>query len=59
MAGVSNNIKTGRTVLGAPAMDHDRAIKSYVIYRRLPELRDQLVQLQKEVKELKSKLNAE
>lgn len=59
MAGVSNSIKAGKTVLGAPAMDHDRALKTYVVYRRLPEMRDQLIELQKEIKELKSKLNEE
>ncbi|KOH44745.1 UDP-3-O-(3-hydroxymyristoyl) glucosamine N-acyltransferase [Sunxiuqinia dokdonensis] len=57
MAGVSNNIKAGKTVLGAPAMDHDQALKSFVVYRRLPQMRDQLIDLQKEVTELKSKLN--
>ena len=59
MAGVSNSIKEGKIVLGAPAMDHDRALKAYVVYRRLPELRDSLNELQKEVKELKAKLNGE
>ncbi len=57
MAGVTNNIKDGKTVLGAPAMDHDRALKSFVVYRRLPELKNTVSDLQKELKELKSKLN--
>ena len=59
MAGVTNNIKSGRTVLGAPAMDHDQALKSFVVYRRLPQMRDQLIDLQKEIKELKLNLNKE
>ena len=59
MAGVSNNIKSDRTVLGAPAMDHDKALKTYVVYRRLPQMRDQLLDLQQEVKKLKLKLNEE
>jgi len=59
MAGVTNNIKEGKIVLGAPAMDHDRALKSFVVYRRLPEMRDALSDLQKEVKELKEKLKEE
>ncbi len=59
MAGVSNSIKSGKIVLGAPAMDHDRALKAYVVYRRLPELREQVNDLQKELKELKAKLNGE
>lgn len=59
MAGVSNNIKEGKIVLGAPAMDHERALKAYVVYRRLPEMRDTLTALEKEVKELKEKLKEE
>lgn len=59
MAGVTNNIKDGKIVLGAPAMDHDRALKSFVVYRRLPEMRDALTDLQKEVKALKEKLKDE
>jgi UDP-3-O-[3-hydroxymyristoyl] glucosamine N-acyltransferase len=59
MSGVSSNIKAGRTVLGAPAMDHEKAIKTYVVYRRLPEMHDHIKELQLEVKDLKSKLNEE
>ncbi|MGQ8336097.1 UDP-3-O-(3-hydroxymyristoyl)glucosamine N-acyltransferase [Sunxiuqinia sp. A32] len=57
MAGVSNSIKSDKTVLGTPAMDIDQALKAYVVFRRLPQMRDQLNDLQKEIKELKSKLN--
>lgn len=59
LTGVSNSIKPGKTVLGIPAMDHDRALKTYVVYRRLPEMRQQLIDLQKEITELKTKLNEE
>jgi len=59
MTGVSNNIKSDSIVLGIPAMDHDKALKTFVVYRRLPELRDQVLELKKEIKELKSKLNKE
>lgn len=59
MSGVSNNIKSGRIVLGTPVTDHEHALKSYVVYRRLPQMRDELINLQKEVAELKSKLNKE
>ncbi|MEL7586850.1 MAG: UDP-3-O-(3-hydroxymyristoyl)glucosamine N-acyltransferase [Prolixibacteraceae bacterium] len=59
MTGISNSIKANTTVLGIPAMEHERALKTFVVYRRLPELRDQLIELQKEIKELKSKLNKE
>jgi UDP-3-O-[3-hydroxymyristoyl] glucosamine N-acyltransferase len=59
LTGVSNNIKTNSIVLGIPAMDHDKALKTFVVYRRLPELRDQVLELKKEIEELKSKLNKE
>lgn len=59
MSGVSNNIKPGKTVLGVPVTDHEQALKSYVVYRRLPQMRDELNDLKKEVAELKSKLNNE
>ncbi len=56
MAGVSSSIKSDKIVLGTPAMDHDKALRTYVVFRRLPQMRDQLSDLQKEVKELKAKL---
>jgi len=59
LTGVSNNIKSDKTVMGIPAMDIDQALKTLVIYRRLPQLRDQINDMQKEIKELKSKLNEE
>ena len=57
MAGVSNNIKPEKTVLGTPAMDIDQALKTYVVFRRLPQMREQLNNLEKEVKDIQSKLN--
>ena len=57
MAGVSNNVKSHKTLLGVPAMDHENALKSFVVYRRLPQLRDTVLHLQKELDQLKAKLN--
>lgn len=57
MAGVSNNIKADKTVLGTPAMDIDQALKTYVVFRRLPQMREQLNDLKKEVKDIQSKLD--
>ncbi|PTN07322.1 UDP-3-O-(3-hydroxymyristoyl)glucosamine N-acyltransferase [Mangrovibacterium marinum] len=59
MAGITNNVKDGKTLLGSPAMDHDRALKAFVVTRRLPELKTTVEQLQKELKALKAKLNEE
>ncbi len=57
LTGVSNSIKSDRVVMGIPAMDHDQALKTMVVYRRLPELRDEVLELKKEIAELKSQLN--
>lgn len=56
MSGVSNNVKSNKTVLLAPAMDIARAAKVAVVYRNLPQLRDQVLDLEKEVSQIKKKL---
>jgi UDP-3-O-[3-hydroxymyristoyl] glucosamine N-acyltransferase len=53
MSGVTNNVKDDKTMLGAPAMDISHAAKVMVVYRNLPQLRDQIITLQKEVAQLK------
>jgi UDP-3-O-[3-hydroxymyristoyl] glucosamine N-acyltransferase len=59
LTGVSNNIKSNSVVLGIPAMDHEKALKTFVVYRRLPELRDQVLELKKDIQILKSRLKKE
>ena len=56
MSGVSNNIKSDMTVLGAPAMEIGRAARVTVIYRNLPQLREQVINLEKQVAQIKKKL---
>ncbi len=56
MSGVPNNIKSNRTVLGAPAMDIAQAAKVFAVFRNLPSLREQVIELQKQVKQLTSQL---
>lgn len=56
MSGVSNNIKSDMTVLGAPAMEIGRAARVTVIYRNLPQLREQVMNLEKQVAQIKKKL---
>ena len=58
MTGVSNNIKSDRTVLLAPAMDIAQAAKVAVVYRNLPALREQVLDLAKQVAQLKTKLES-
>ena len=56
MSGISNNVKDGKTLLGLPAMPFDRALKTMVIYRHLPEMHDDVIALKKEINELKDQL---
>lgn len=56
MSGVHSSIKSNRTVLGAPAMDIAQAAKVFAIFRNLPQLREQVIDLAKQVAELKTKL---
>jgi UDP-3-O-[3-hydroxymyristoyl] glucosamine N-acyltransferase len=56
MSGVPNSIKSNRTLLGAPAMEIAQAAKVFAIYRNLPQLRDQLIDLGRQVAQIKTKL---
>jgi len=54
--GVPSSIKKEGAILqGSPAMDISNFRKSYVVYRRLPELNNKISKLEKEIEELKSK----
>jgi len=56
MTGVTNNIKSNKTVLLAPAMDIAQAAKVTVVYRNLPALREQVIDLAKQVAQIKLRL---
>ncbi len=56
MSGVHSSIKSNKTVLGAPAMEIAQAAKVFAIYRNLPQLREQVIDLGKQVAQIKSKL---
>lgn len=55
MSGVANSIKSGKTVLGAPAMDIAQAAKVFAVYRNLPQLREQVISLEKKVAKINEK----
>jgi UDP-3-O-[3-hydroxymyristoyl] glucosamine N-acyltransferase len=57
-SGVANSIKDNESVFLSPAFNVKEAIKTAVIFRNLPKLRDDVVKLQKEVKILKSTVTA-
>ncbi len=52
-SGVSKSIKDNEIVLSSPAVNYREAIKTYTIIRNLPRLRDDVIQLQKDVKSMK------
>lgn len=56
MSGVSNNIKPDTTVLLAPAMEIGHAARVTAVYKNLPKLREQVIELTKELAQLKKKL---
>lgn len=56
MSGVSRSIKSDNTVLLAPAMDISQAARVTAVYRNLPQLRDQVLDLIKQVAQIKIKL---
>ncbi len=57
-AGVSHDLKNpGEIVLGSPAIPIGNFKRSSVIFKNLPELREQLFQLKKDVEELKDKMS--
>ncbi len=52
-SGVTKSIKDNQIVLSSPAVNYKDAIKTYTIIRNLPKLRDEIIQLSKDVKSLK------
>jgi UDP-3-O-[3-hydroxymyristoyl] glucosamine N-acyltransferase len=49
-SGLNSSIKkTDSAVLGSPAMDYHDCIKSYVVVRRLPELKKKVEEIEKEL----------
>jgi UDP-3-O-[3-hydroxymyristoyl] glucosamine N-acyltransferase len=51
--GITGNVPADAFITGYPHMDNLEWRKSYVVFRRLPEMRKQLADLEKRVKELK------
>jgi UDP-3-O-[3-hydroxymyristoyl] glucosamine N-acyltransferase len=54
-AGIGSSVKKeGSVIMGSPAFDLSSYYKSYAIFRRLPDLRKQIIELENEIKEMKS-----
>jgi UDP-3-O-[3-hydroxymyristoyl] glucosamine N-acyltransferase len=52
-AGVASSVKDNETLLLSPAFDVKDAIKSAIVFKNLPQMRYDIIQLQKEIKLLK------
>jgi UDP-3-O-[3-hydroxymyristoyl] glucosamine N-acyltransferase len=52
-SGVTKDVKSNQIVLGSPAIDVKQAIRMYTVLRNLPQLRQEVIDLQKELKSLK------
>ncbi|NQU52718.1 MAG: UDP-3-O-(3-hydroxymyristoyl)glucosamine N-acyltransferase [Bacteroidetes bacterium] len=56
-SGVSKSVKSNEMIFGSPAFNLKDCMKSISIYKNLPELRGEVIQLQKEIKLLKKAEN--
>ena len=55
-AGITNTIKKADApIIGSPAIDAKTYMKAYAVYRRLPEIYQQINTLKREIEELKEK----
>ncbi len=52
-SGVAKSVKENQIILGSPAMEIKEAIKAITVYKNLPKLREEVIQIQKELKTLK------
>jgi len=53
-SGVMSSVKPNSVLLGAPALDFKLAMKTFSIIRNLPELRNDVIELQKKVKSIEN-----
>jgi UDP-3-O-[3-hydroxymyristoyl] glucosamine N-acyltransferase len=59
-SGVAKSVKGDQIIFGSPAVNISDAIRIITVYKNLPKLREEVIQLQKEIKILKEqKINSE
>jgi UDP-3-O-[3-hydroxymyristoyl] glucosamine N-acyltransferase len=56
-SGVSKSVKDNQIILGSPAIEIKQAVRMYTVLRNLPQLREEVIELQKEVNKLKENNN--
>ena len=54
-AAVINDVPDGSTILGAPAIEANKAKRAYALIETLPDIRKKLKVLDKEIEKLKDK----
>lgn len=59
-SGVIKSVRENQIIFGSPAIEIKDAIRVISVYKNLPKLREEIIQLQKEIKKLKEqKINSE
>ena len=58
-SGIPGNTKSNTTLMGYPAIDPKQFARSAAIYKKLPDMYVELGRLQKEIEELKGKVNTD
>jgi UDP-3-O-[3-hydroxymyristoyl] glucosamine N-acyltransferase len=56
-SGIMRDIEAGQIVVGSPALPHREFFKVQAIIPKLPELRKHILDLEKQMQELKQKLS--
>ena len=56
-SGIPGNTKSGSTLMGYPAIDPKLFARSAVIYKKLPDMYEDMRRMQKELEELKKQRN--
>ena len=51
-SGVVKDVKPNETILASPALDYKLAVRMYAVMRNLPQLRQEVIDLQKEIKRI-------
>jgi UDP-3-O-[3-hydroxymyristoyl] glucosamine N-acyltransferase len=57
-SGVAKSVPDNQIILGSPAIEIKDAIRAITVYKNLPKLRDEVNQLQKEIRKIKSQIDS-
>lgn len=57
-SGVAKSVDSNKIILGSPAIDIKDSIRVITVYKNLPKLRDEVIQLQKEIKKIKLQIDS-